>query len=66
MSEVIDTIRVNNEVLSPAEFLEKVNSEKSNIVRSRIAPPRLGSSGFGGIEVEYASPIFRPAFDSDL
>ncbi len=66
MSRIIDTVVVDREVLSPDEFLRKIEKERSAIKSSRIVAPKLGRPGFGGVEVEYNYPIFRPAFDCKL
>jgi len=57
----IELLPVKEETLSPQAFIELAQSEPNLIARSRIAPPRLGTAGFGSIQVEYTRPRYKLA-----
>lgn len=59
MSNYIALDRVEEEYLSPEKFLALNDKEKSNILCSKIIPPKLGSNNFGGIKVIYRNPIYK-------
>ena len=50
---------VRRERLSPAEFLEALNSDRDNIESSHFVAPQLGDDHFGYFEVEYRNPVYR-------
>lgn len=50
---------VRRERLSPAEFLEVLDSDRGRIASSNYVAPRLGDNHFGYFEVEYDRPIYR-------
>ncbi len=44
-------------VLSPKQYLTLTVAQKSQIVKTRIVPPKLGGEDFGSIEVEFKRPV---------
>lgn len=50
---------VHRERLSPAEFLQTVQSDRDNIKSTTFVTPRLGDNHFGYFEVEYDTPIYK-------
>jgi hypothetical protein len=62
MSNEIEAIPVSAEELSPAEYLEAYRANPGRFASARIRPPRLGEPGFGGIVVQYQTPLFRTRF----
>ncbi len=49
--------KINEEILSPREFLNLKSSDRDNISRAEVIPPRLGQNGFGKIRVRYKRPL---------
>lgn len=56
---IIAMTPVKREVLSAQEFVRVTTERPYAVARSRFVPPRIGSKGFGGFEVEYTTPILR-------
>lgn len=56
---IIDMTPVKREVVSAREFARITSERPYAIARSRFVPPRIGSKGFGGFEVEYTTPMLR-------
>jgi hypothetical protein len=57
--EVLDARSVEREVLSAKEFVNLTPEQKSRISDTRVVAPKLGDSGFGGVEVKYKTPLYK-------
>ena len=55
----IDMVLKNRKVLSAEEYLNLSRTELDDIKDSRIVPPQLGGSSFGGIEVVFRTPHYE-------
>jgi hypothetical protein len=60
MTNILNTRRLEKEVLAPGSFLSLTDEERANIKNMRIIPAEFGSGdGFGKIEIEYKHPVYR-------
>jgi hypothetical protein len=50
---------VFKEELTPKQFLAMKPDTRKLIAKTHISAPRLGSKSFGGLVVEYKSPIYK-------
>lgn len=57
--EVLESRPVNEEVISTRKYINLSEKERALIKSVEIAPPQLGSKGFGGILIRYKTPIYR-------
>ena len=63
MGAVLDTISLKIKIMTPKQFVAMKDSEKRNIERVKIVPPKFGrSDDFGSIEVELKDPIYEVKF----
>lgn len=51
--------KINEELLSPREFVNLKAADKDNISRTEVIPPRLGQNDFGKIRVHYKRPVYK-------
>lgn len=56
---IIQLNQVNDEILSPKQFINLKERDKANISFTEIIPVRLGHSGFGKIKVHYKRPVYK-------
>jgi hypothetical protein len=57
----IDLVKVDEENLSPENYLKLDERERANIISTKIIPSRLGKSDFGQIRVVYRTPTYKAA-----
>ncbi len=50
---------ISQEILSPKDYLELLASDKDRVEKASIIPPKVGSKGFGTIQVFYKTPIYK-------
>lgn len=55
----LDARPVTKEVISAGDFVRLSEDQKQKIKSVEIVPPRLGSRGFGGIKVDYKTPVYK-------
>lgn len=61
MSQPIETlVPVRQETMNPAQYLEAVKTDRSNIEQVRFIPPKLGDGTFGKFVVTYRFMKLRP------
>jgi len=61
--KTINTLRKDNKFVSPGDFINMSESEKSNIKTVKIVPPRLGSNDFGKLKITYKIPVYEFAHE---
>jgi hypothetical protein len=59
----IEMVIVKREMLSPKAFLEINKTNQGSIKSASFVPPRIGSKGFGGFDVEYRTPKLVAAYE---
>ena len=61
MSQPMKTlVPVRQEIMNPAQYLEAVKTDRSNIEQVRFIPPTLGDGSFGKFVVTYRFMKLRP------
>ena len=58
-STILDMIPINQELLSPKDFLGRLPEIENEIVSAMPVAPILGQPGFGRIRVIYRRPIYK-------
>lgn len=58
--QIIDSIVVTKESVTPADFLNIARKNSSAIKNTKFIPPRIGDNSFGHFEVEYRVPKITP------
>lgn len=56
---ILEARAVRKEVLSPGKFVNLPATDRSKIKQTKIVAPSLGGKGFGGLLVEYKTPIYK-------
>ncbi|WP_321913539.1 hypothetical protein [Paraburkholderia sp. J11-2] len=59
LSQAIDVLPVESEILTPSEFLKLMTTKPSMIKESKVVPGRLGTKDFGSFRVTYTRPIYK-------
>ena len=58
-NQILDARPVYAETLSSKEFVGLKDADRLRIKRVQIVAPKLGSKSFGGVKVEYKTPIYK-------
>ena len=61
--KTINTLRKDDKTISPIDFVNLSDSEKTNIKAVKIVPPSLGSNDFGKLKVTFKVPIYEFAHE---
>ncbi|WP_409992950.1 hypothetical protein [Plasticicumulans sp.] len=56
--DVLNTTLSRFETLSPEQYVQLSECERSAIKRVRVSPPQLGRPGFGRLVIEYDVPRY--------
>ncbi|KTC99523.1 hypothetical protein [Legionella erythra] len=51
--------KIDEELLSPRQFINLKPGDKVNIAYTQVIPARLGQRDFGKIKVHYKKPIYK-------
>jgi hypothetical protein len=63
MKSIINAKAKYQKDLSPSEYLNMTDVERSNIKYVKIIPPVIGSKSFGKISVILKSPVYEAVLD---
>lgn len=55
---LFDMKKYDSHILDAADYLKLSESEKANIIHSRIIPATFGGKDFGKIEVSFKTPVY--------
>lgn len=57
--QILDARPLYREILSSGKFVSLKDDERAKIKSAHIVPPKLGKKDFGGVLVEYKTPVYK-------